>query len=537
MQNLCADGYPKLCTRPKRGLTAQLYHPNGLIAKDCLFWVDGGKLYKNGLEVGPALTDGKKQLISMGAYLVIFPDGVYINTQNTTEYGNLACTKTASAGAELSVCNTEGVEYTGIMEGIAAPEEPGEGTLWMDVSSRIPVLRQFSQQMWTTVADVCVKVSATGIGVGFSGGDGVTVNGCEAAQLNGMTVLQAVGEDWVVFPGALERTVSQSTPITVCRSVPEMDYVVQSGNRLWGCKYGMVNGTPVNEIYASKLGDFKNWNCFAGLSTDSYVAQRGSDGVFTGAVSYLGNPIFFKERCMERVYAGSQGAHQIVTTECDGVQSGSDGSLQVVNGMLYYLSDNGVQAFDGSLPTVVSQALGNTRYHGGVAGAWRGKYYLSALNENQSPSLLVYDSRRKLWHREDGLRSAAFAETENDLYCLSTDGKLWSLHGATGTAEENLTWWAESGEIGMDTPEHKRLLQFLLFMQADTGTSVTVSVSYNQGATWQTQGSLTGNGGIREQVIAIRPKGCRRLRLKLSGNGACSIFALAAVYEKGSDGL
>ena len=32
-----------------------------------------------------------------------------------------------------------------------------------------------------------------------------------------------------------------------------MDYVVQSGNRLWGCKYGMADGRAVNEIYASKF--------------------------------------------------------------------------------------------------------------------------------------------------------------------------------------------------------------------------------------------------------------------------------------------
>ena len=104
----------------------------------------------------------------------------------------------------------------------------------------------------------------------------------------------------------------------------------------------MTDGEAVNEIYASKLGDFRNWRCFEGLSTDSYAAARGSDGAFTGAVSYLGNPIFFKERCMERVYAGSQGAHQIVTTECSGVQKGSAKSLQVVGGVLYYLSDEGV---------------------------------------------------------------------------------------------------------------------------------------------------------------------------------------------------
>ena len=54
-----------------------------------------------------------------------------------------------------------------------------------------------------------------------------------------------------------------------------------------------------------------------------------------------------------------------MTTECSGVQKGSARSLQVVGGVLYYLSGDGVQAFDGSLPVCVSQALGAERYHGG----------------------------------------------------------------------------------------------------------------------------------------------------------------------------
>ena len=341
----------------------------------------------------------------------------------------------------------------------------------------------------------------------------------------------------MAFSGAVAGSTALKAAVTVSRTVPEMDYVVQSGNRLWGCKYGMADGRAVNEIYASKLGDFKNWRCFEGLATDSYAAARGCDGAFTGAVSYLGNPIFFKEHCMERVYAASQGAHQIVTTECSGVQQGSAKSLQVVGGVLLYLSDEGVQAFDGSLPVTVSQALGEKRLHGGVAGAWRGKYYLSALEEDGTPTLLVYDSERSQWHREDGLRAVGFACKGSELYCLGTDGKLWSLHGESGEAEESFSWMAESGELGLQTPQRKRLTKLLLQMRPEQGKTVTVWVSYDRGASWQKQGQLTGNGSLRGQAVAVRPRQCRYLRLKLEGSGQCVLFTLTALYERGGDGL
>ena len=87
-----------------------------------------------------------------------------------------------------------------------------------------------------------------------------------------------------------------------------------------GCKYGIVDGQAVNEIYACALGDFRNWNSFAGLSTDSYAAARGSDGPFTGAAACMGGVVFFKESCMERIYPAAGGGHQIVTVPCSGVR-------------------------------------------------------------------------------------------------------------------------------------------------------------------------------------------------------------------------
>lgn len=240
---------------------------------------------------------------------------------------------------------------------------------------------------------------------------------------------------------------------------------------------------------------------------------------------------------MERVYAGSQGAHQIVTTECSGVQKGSAKSLQVVGGVLYYLSDEGVLAFDGSLPVTVSQALGERRYSAGVGGAWREKYYLSALDEDGAASLLVYDSERKLWHREDELRAEGFACKDGELYCLSAEGKLLSVHGESGEKETGFTWLAETGELGLQTPERKRLTRLLLAMRPEQGTTVAAWVSYDQGATWQKQGQITGSGGIREQLVAIRPRQCRAMRLRLTGNGQCAIFAATALYGRGSDRL
>ena len=315
-----------------------------------------------------------------------------------------------------------------------------------------------------------------------------------------------------------------------------MDYVVESGNRLWGCKYGIVNGQAVNAIYASKLGDFKNWNCYAGLSTDSYAASRGSDGAFTGAADYLGNPLFFKENCVERVYPSASGAHQIVTVQCPGVKDGSGGSLQVVDGKLYYHSQGGVCVFDGSMPVHVSQALGEMRYHNAVAGALDGSYYLSAADENGAWHLLVLDTRQGLWYREDGVEAVGFAPWGGDLYCLTAEGQLLAMKGAGENREGPVQWLAETGELGLDAPESRYLVRLSLRLLPEADSTVRAWVSYDEGGSWQPAGSLCGAGRLRACTMHVRPRRCRQLRLRLTGQGGCRIYSLSAVYEKGSDG-
>lgn len=113
--------------------------------------------------------------------------------------------------------------------------------------------------------------------------------------LNATKVIYARDDDYIVVVGLIDLTYEQTVgTVTVERSVPEMDYVCEAQNRVWGCKYGMVDGKAVNELYCCALGDFKNWNRFLGISTDAWAASVGSDGAWTGAANYLGLPHVFQ---------------------------------------------------------------------------------------------------------------------------------------------------------------------------------------------------------------------------------------------------
>ena len=89
MENLCADGYPAAQVRPRRGRVTTLSHPGGLTAKEALIWVDGHTLYVGGHATGVVLREGDKQFVSMGAYLVIFPDKVWINLRQLEDVSDV----------------------------------------------------------------------------------------------------------------------------------------------------------------------------------------------------------------------------------------------------------------------------------------------------------------------------------------------------------------------------------------------------------------------------------------------------------------
>jgi hypothetical protein len=78
------------------------------------------------------------------------------------------------------------------------------------------------------------------------------------------------------------------------------------------------------------------------------------------------------------------------------VRRGAERTVAVSDGVVYYLGNDGVYAFDGSMPVCVSRALGDKRYIGGVGGGESGRYWLAAKETAGTTELLVYDTQRKL---------------------------------------------------------------------------------------------------------------------------------------------
>ena len=341
---------------------------------------------------------------------------------------------------------------------------------------------------------------------------------------------------YIIVIGIIDEVKSQTKPITVKRQMPNMDFIIESENRLWGCRYGLsVNNEFVNEIYASKLGDFKNWNSFEGISTDSYAVSLGTDGQFTGAITHLGYPLFFKENCMHKIYGNYPANYQIQTTACRGVQKGSEKSLAIVNEVLYYKSRTAVCYYDGSLPAEISSALGDVTYHDAVAGAIGNKYYVSMADTNNDYHLFVYNTQRGMWHREDNTNVAEFCNCRGELYYIDcADNKIKTVKGSGTLDKSKIEWEAVTGVIGTDSPDKKYISRIDVRMKLVLGATVHFFVQYDSTGEW---GKLYSMNGITLKTfsVPIRPQRCDHFRLKIVGVGEAKIYSICKTIEQGSD--
>ena len=493
----------------------------------------------------------KVKLLSFGAYILIFPQGIYFNTQDTTDIGYMGCLAEITGEVTYTLCNLSGEAYAAIA-GDEPPADPEEGDYWLKTGGETTGLYVWSDslKMWSGVATTYIKITLPDdITASFSEGDAVYMN-TKYEDINDGSIIRMLGTDddgsFIVVTGIMDATTDDETftssnPMTIDRRMPELDYVCVSQNRVWGCHYGQSEDGVLNEIYASKLGDFKNWFVYDGTAADSYALSLGDDGEFTGAVSYQGYPLFFKENCIYRIYGSYPENYQLFTYNCRGAQKGSEKSIAIVGQYLTYKSLADICVFDGSTPVSISDALGDIKYHDAVGGAGLNKYYVSMLNDNDEPGFFVYDFKHGVWHKEDDLRIEEFTynqsgklygQSEQAIYGFEMATEDFELTGEAG--EKDVEWMAITGDLALSSPDHKYPGRVSIKAFIPFGGEIKFSISNDEGA-WCDPQILTGTGKVKTYSFVPSVIRSDSYRYKLEGHKDVKIYSITRTYSEGSE--
>ena len=502
--NLSTDKYPCITQRAERIKAGTYKAPTTLHSKGKLVLITNhpqyteegcvyyGDKFFDTFQVGydsflasyKVLKTGKKQIATVGNYVVIFPEKIYIKVPTNDE-------EDVEAGS---------LEFEYILSGLTF------GT------STISIPQKYVEK-----------------GIKFDRlreGDAVTITGCSKSENNKKAeiIIRAVTDDTLTFDeNAFTEATETDNKVTIRRNVPDLDFICESNYRLWG--------TKGNTIYSSKFSDPFNFNVFDGLANDSYAIEVGSEGEFTGCIPYSSHICFFKENTLHKLYGTKPSNFQITTVNVYGVQRGSERSMHIVNEQLLYKGVGGVYAYTGGVPELISGKFGNKRYSDAVACCDGEKYYIS-MKQGEEWNMFTYDVAKNIWLREDDTQALDMAFHNGKVYYIDAEGGLYFIDKTVDRGD--IEWSATFCTMHETMNERKGYSKFHLRMDMDAGAWLAVDIKTDNDLQWQ-QVYTTHNEKAKTVSIPIIPTRCDSIDIRLRGKGNCTIKTFIREFTVGSD--
>lgn len=494
MKNMTGDHAPVLSTRARRMLYKTLEKPGGLYAWEGLAWVDGTGFYYKGEWKG-TVSEGLKHFGSLGSKIVILPDKCYYDVASDT-FGSM---ESMWEGETLTFTN-------GKLYGVHADANTiqAEGVSWAEY---------------------------------FREGDAVTIAGCTVHPENNQTaIIREIDGDKLYFYENIfsigENGYAETGSMRIARTVPDLISVCENENRLWG--------RTEDTVFSSALGDIFNWNLYDGIDSDAYAVTPGSGGNLTGCISYRGYPIFMKVEHIYKVYGSVPSDFQLMGSASLGLADGSGGSLAVAGEVLYYLGRNGIMAYSGGIPQSVADAFGMDRFRNAVGGSDGLKYYVSMEDESGTAWLYVYDTQKKMWHKEDQTRVTHFASWNGNLYFLNDKGEIWITGNIQDPPdgvqeEEEFEFMVEFSDFTDDDPNKKGVGKLQMRIELDPEAELEVLVQFDSDEVWRSVKSIVSSDPKRSFVLPVVPRRCDHYRVRLQGWGGCRVYSMTREYFSGSE--
>ena len=310
--------------------------------------------------------------------------------------------------------------------------------------------------------------------------------------------------------------------LTFYRSVPDMDYICEFGNRL----YGVCNSD--NTVVVSRLGSPFCFRDFDGTALDSYSVEVGSEGEFTGIYPYGDGVVIFKERRIHMLYGSKPSLYRLSDIDCFGVSAGGSASIAGIDGALYYQSIRGIERFSGGYPVLISRVFGDVALRDGFAATDGNRYYVSLADAVGRRRIYVYDVYYGIWHIEDGEEIVSMCELSGEVMMASSD----KVYGTGGIGCGGVRWSACFGPFDLYTEGKKVISAIKVRYRLSEGAKLRLEVSFD-GAEYEMLRELYYNEGY-VMTSEIRLRRCDEFSVRLSGEGECRVLGMVFELREGS---
>lgn len=309
--------------------------------------------------------------------------------------------------------------------------------------------------------------------------------------------------------------------------MPDIHYITTNANRLYG-----VDKTK-SYLYFSDYGDSgaNNWTG-EGSGVMEIITANGEK--CSGIVAFNNSVIVFKPHSTHELYGTGPSSYQLVNIS-GMIGCISHRTIKEVSRNLFWLGDSVYVYNGGSKPNDIGQPI--KRYldnKGDLTKACSGtdgeRYYLSLPQSDNSYVLLVYDTRTNVWTAEDNSGFIQFTTFKNELYGITTSGKIYKM---ISTTSENISWHWKSKYFSSGMPSIKQNFHCVyITLEIGTGATFKAQVINNKGQSADlTQDVKDGVGNgytkiLRIMIPAAMGHNSDWLQIILSGNGYCKIHSI-----------
>lgn len=336
---------------------------------------------------------------------------------------------------------------------------------------------------------------------------------------------------------------------------PDMDYVTVHLSRVFG-----VNG---GKIFASGFNDYTNWATDTAIKedvsetdedlpqsiisfTDGYDENNAwasasqsnteADGEFTGITTFQGHVVAFKKDFMHEVY-NTKNPFRIQDIYPEGCIDNR--SIQNVNGMLIFTSEDGVKVYTGSRPEIISYELGIENFKAAVGGSDGRNYYLYCIDGNNKDAMYVYDTFFGMWSQLAVISPVIdFAKTSNGMYMLCEDGNIYRLD--SGAYQHD--WSFETDFMTAITSSYgtidiKHIQRIQMYVRVN-GTLKVYLLYDNEKFNAETSHLIFDSAGRKgNMTIRVIPRktACFKYRLHVEGFDFAQLYQLEMTVENGGE--
>jgi hypothetical protein len=501
--------------------------------------------YYDGKEVsGFHLSPGAKECAYLNGYIVILPDNMYYHTDDGA-FGYLTGTKSGT----FNTADYKGFYYNG--KKYSKPLKARLLGSYTSGDTKIPM--GAIQMRWDsslaeggTTYDYIDVFDLTEI---FKEGDAIDINQKFQGKNNSYTTIQngtyevtKVTKDTLVFKSnsfagayigddSVYKDVYYLGDVTFTKGLPEMDYLCVANNRMWGCKE--------DTVYASELGNVFSWTRYGSEAIDPVYIESGDIGSFTGCCEYGGYPLFFKENEMYRVYGSTALDFSLVKVADYGLRKDSSHSISVVNSILLFLSPQGVCAFTGGIPAVISGVL-KKMLSNGVSGTDGKRYYLS-VNDGDGRRIYVYDTDNRVWSSEErDAKPLYMVNVGEDLVAMDEQGKTSTVSRPSGNwgnkTEVRHNAYIEFADFYDDYIGKKDVGKVIMRIAVDpTKNPVFVYIQYDSDGKWHRIGKVFSQSDKKKVVeFGFIPRRCDHYRIRLECKGIFTLYSMARQTDLGT---